>query len=207
MFDKFSYYTKYIILKIKNLVFTDYCVLFCFLAIVFTNTSCTFDYGDKESFGDDKPDLIMENVEYVRVRSANPLAKLQAERVERYEKKSMVKLQNTTFEQYDEQGKEINISGKTGNATVEIDTGNIFMDRNVRIEVKKEDIILETYRLEWIDESKHLSTGDNNEVFVYRQNGTGFTGIGLQSDARKRSWEFIGRVSGTYSYSDEDTEK
>jgi len=184
----------------------SYCVLFCLLVSVFTYTSCTFDYGDKESLGDDQPDLIMGNVEYVRVRSANPLAKLQAERVERYEKKSLVKLQNTTFEQYDEQGKEINISGKTGNATVEIDTGNIFMDRNVRIEVIKEEIILETYRLEWIDKSKYLSAGDNNEVFVYKQNGTGFTGIGFQSDARKRSWEFTGRVSGTYSYNDEDTE-
>jgi len=181
--------------------------LFCLLASVFTNTSCTFDYGDKESSGNDHPDLIMENVEYVRVRSANPLAKLQAERVERYEKQNLIKLQNTTFEQYDEQGKEINISGKTGNATIEIDTGNIFMDSNVRIEVKKEDIILETYRLEWIDKSKYLSTGDNNEVFVYRQNGTVFTGVGLQSDTRKRNWEFTGSVRGTYTYSDEDTEK
>jgi len=121
---------------IKNKLFS-YCVLFCLLASIFTNISCTFDYGDKESFGDDHPDLIMENVEYMRVRSASPLAKLQAERVERYEKQNLIKLQNTTFEQYDEQGKEVNISGKTGNATVEIDTGNIFMDSNVRIEVKK----------------------------------------------------------------------
>jgi LPS export ABC transporter protein LptC len=185
----------------------SFCVLFCLLVFAFTNVSCTFDYGGKESLGDDQPDLIMENVEYVRVRSANPLAKLQAERVERYEKQSMVKLQNTTFEQYDGQGEEVNISGKTGIATVEIDTGNILMDRNVRIEVKKEDIILETYRLEWIDESKHLSAGDNNEVFVYKQNGTRFTGTGLQSDTRKRNWEFTGSVRGTYKHNDEDTEE
>jgi LPS export ABC transporter protein LptC len=183
----------------------SHCVLFCLLIFVFTNVSCTFDYGDKESYGDDHPDLIMENVEYVRVRSANPLAKLQAERVERYEKQSLIKLQNTIFEQYGEQGEEVNVSGKTGNATIEIDTGNIFMDNNVRIEVKKEDIILETYRLEWIDESKYLSTGDN-EVYVYRNDGTTFTGIGLQSDTRKRDWEFLGTVRGTY-HNDENTEQ
>jgi hypothetical protein len=80
------------------------------------------------------------------------------------------------------------------------------MDNNVRIEVKKEDIILETYRLEWIDESKYLSTGDNNEVYVYRNDGTIFTGIGLQSDTRKRDWEFLGTVRGTY-HNDEDTEQ
>jgi len=188
---------------IKNRSFS-YCILFCLLA--FTSVSCTFDYGDKESSGDGHPDLIMENVEYVRVRSANPLAKLQAERVERYNKQNMIKLQNTTFEQYDQQGEEINVSGKTGNATVEIDTGNIFMDRNVRIEVLTEDIILETNQLEWLNEAKHLSTGTDNEVYVYRKDGTMFSGIGLQSDIRERSWEFQGRVKGSYIRDDENTE-
>jgi len=61
--------------------------LFCLFALSFTFVSCTFDYGGGESHGEDHPDLIMKNVEYVRVRSANPQAKLQAELVERYEKK------------------------------------------------------------------------------------------------------------------------
>jgi len=187
----------------KNKLFL-YCTLFCLLT--FANISCTFDYGNKESSGDDQPDLIMENVEYVRVRSASPLAKLQAERVERYNKQNMIKLQNTTFEQYDQQGENINVSGKTGNATVEIDTGNIFMDRNVRIEVLTEDIILETNQLEWLNESKHLSTGTDNEVYVYKKDGTMFSGVGLQSDIRERSWEFQGRVKGTY-IKDDNTEQ
>jgi LPS export ABC transporter protein LptC len=188
----------------KNLF--SYCVLSCLLVYVFTNVSCTFDYGDKESFGNDLPDLIMENVEYVRVRSGDPLAKLQAERVERYEKQNLIKLENMTFEQYGEQGDEINVSGRAGNAAVEIDTGDILMDNNVRIEVKKEDIILETYQIKWIDESKYLSTGENNEVYVYRKDGTTFTGIGLQSDTRKRDWEFLGAVRGMYN-NEQDTEQ
>jgi len=116
----------------------------------------------------------------------------------------LIKLQNTTFEQFDQQGKEINVSGKTGSATVEIDTGNIFMDNTVRIEVLTEDIILETEQLEWLNDSKYLSTGNNNEVYVYRKNGTMFSGIGLQSDIRKRTWEFQGRVKGTYIKNDDD---
>ncbi|MDR2953381.1 MAG: LPS export ABC transporter periplasmic protein LptC [Treponema sp.] len=187
----------------KNRLFS-YCSLFCLLAL--TTISCTFDYGEKESDGNDQPDLIMENVEYVRVKSANPLAKLQAERVERYEKQNMIKLENATFEQYGEHGEAVNVSGKTGNATVEIDSGNIFMNRNVTVEVLTEDIILETHQLEWLNESKHLSTG-NDEVYVYRKNGTMFSGIGLQSDTRKRNWEFQGSVRGTYIREDEDTDE
>jgi len=184
-----------------------YCALFFLLVLAFTVVSCSFDYGDKESHGEEQPDLIMKNVEYVRVRSANPQAKLQAELVERYEKKNVIKLQNTSFEQYDQQGKEINVSGKTGNAVYEIDTGNIFMDNNVRIEVRTEDIILETEQVEWLNDTKHLSAGSNNEVYVYKKNGTMFSGIGLQSDIRKRTWEFQGRVKGTYIKNDDDTEE
>jgi LPS export ABC transporter protein LptC len=184
----------------------SYFILLCLLAAAFANVSCTFDYGNNESDSDDTPDLIMENVEYVRVKSADPLAKLQAERVERYEKQNMIKLQNTTFEQYGENGEEVNVSGKAGKATVEIDTGNIFMDSNVRIEVLTEDIILETPQFEWLNESKYLSTGNDNEVYVYRKNGTMFSGVGLQSDTRKREWEFQGSVRGTYIKEDEDTE-
>jgi LPS export ABC transporter protein LptC len=146
----------------------------------------------------------MENVDYVRVRSADPLARILAERVERFERQNLIKLQNATFEQYGERGEEVNMIGRTGNAIVEIDSGDIFMDRNVRIEVITEDITIETYQLEWRDEPKTLLTGDNNEVFIFRDNGTRFTGIGLHGNARNRTWEFVGNVRGTYIHTEED---
>jgi LPS export ABC transporter protein LptC len=144
----------------------------------------------------------MENVEYLRVRSSDPLARIKATRVERYEKQNLMKLENLTFEQYGERGKEINVYGKAGYAQVEIDTGDVFLDRNVRLDVAAEDIILETYQLEWKNELKSLSTGENAEIFIYKGNGTRFTGTGLRVDARKRFWEFTGSVRGTYIYDD-----
>jgi LPS export ABC transporter protein LptC len=177
-----------------------------YLLLIFPFFSCTFDYGDKESEDDDLPDLIMENVEYVRVRSAAPLARIQADRFERYEKQKLAKMENVIFEQYGERGEEINIYGKAGTATVNIESGDIFMDKNVNLEVRTEDIILETYQLEWKDESKSIFTGEKNDTFIYKENGTRFTGIGLQANARLRNWEFLGSINGVYIHEDKDRE-
>jgi LPS export ABC transporter protein LptC len=176
------------------------------LLLIFSFFSCTFDYGDKESENDGLPDLIMENVEYVRVRSADPLARIQAERFERYEKQNLAKLENVIFEQYGEHGEAINIYGKAGAATINIESGDIFMEKTVNLEVRTEDITLETYQLEWKDESGSVFTGEKNETFIYKDNGTRFTGIGLQANARLRSWEFLGSINGVYIHEDNDEE-
>jgi LPS export ABC transporter protein LptC len=144
----------------------------------------------------------MENVDYVRVRSTDPLARIRAERVERYEKLNIIKLQNLSFEQYGNKGSEVNVSGRLGYALVEIDSGDIYMENGVKLEVQTEDVILETDQLEWKDEPRTISTGENQEVYIYRDNGTSFTGIGLQADSRLRTWEFLGIVRGTYIHDD-----
>jgi len=181
-------------------------MLFSFFFFLFA-VSCTFDYGESESTGDELPDMIMENVDYVRVRAADPLARIQAERVERYDKQSLMKLQNLSFEQYGEHGKEVNVHGRAGNATVETDSGDIFMNSGVRLDVETEDIMLETNRFEWRDEPREVYTGENEEVHIYRENGTHFTGMGLQANTRMRTWEFSSSVGGTYIHEDKDAEE
>jgi LPS export ABC transporter protein LptC len=179
-------------------------LILCCLLILFSALSCTFDYGDRESSGGDLPDLVMENVKYMRVRNADPLAQIQANRIERYESQSLLKADNIIFEQYGERGNEIYVHGSVGTATVEIDSGDIFMDKNVRLEVITEDIILETQQLEWRDEPRSIHTREHDVVYIFRENGTRFNGIGLRGDARRRTWDFLGSVSGTYIHDEED---
>jgi len=169
--------------------------------------SCTFDYGESNSSERELPDLVMVNVEYIRVRSADPIARVQAERAERYEKQGIMKLQNFTFEQYGDRGNEVNTQGGAGNASVDINTGDITMTNGVRLEVESEDIILETNQLEWKDETHIISTGEEEEVNIYRENGTNFIGVGLTADTRKRSFEFSGNVSGSYIQEDDENEE
>jgi LPS export ABC transporter protein LptC len=178
----------------------------CILMILFA-AGCTFDYGDLEAAERTLPDLIMENVEYVRVRSADPIARIQAERLERYENQGIMKLQNFVFEQFGgERGEEVNAAGSAGLATVRIDSGDIYMDNGVRMEVESEDIIIETTQLNWKDAQRQLSSGGEDTVHISQQNGTNFMGIGLFVDIRNRTWEFFGTVSGTFIHEDDEDE-
>jgi len=178
------------------------CILFFLITL-----SCTFDYGETDSSERELPDLVMVNVEYIRVRSADPIARVQAERAERYEKQGVMKLENFTFEQYGDRGHEVNTQGGAGNASVDINSGDITMTNGVRLEVESEDIIIETNQLEWKDETHILSTREEDEVDIYRENGTHFTGIGLTANARTRSFEFLGGVGGTFIQEDDESEE
>jgi len=178
----------------------------CYLSLLalFLAGSCTFDYGEGTSSNDHLPDLVMKDVEYVRVRSADPIAWFHADQAERYERQGIMKLENITFEQYNERGEETNIYGKAGNAVIQLSSADIFMDNGVIVEVKSEDIILDTYQLEWKDEDRLLSAGEGREVNIYRENGTRLTGRGFNADARRRSWGFSGSIRGTYIHEDTD---
>ena len=177
----------------------------CFL-LLFT-VSCTFDYGQNEGPDANQPDIVMENVEYVRMRSADPLARFKAERAERFEELGVMRLRNFSFEQFGNHGEDVNAYGRAGSAEAEIDSGNISMGDGVRIEVESEDIIIETQRLEWKDKERLLLGGETDAVNISQSSGTGFSGTGFSADARRRTWEFSDGVSGTYIHEDEEDEE
>jgi len=190
--------------RIKNSVLLRVLRGFIFFLLL---SSCSFDYGNQEGTDKDQPDLIMENVEYVRIRSADPQARFQAERLERYEERGIIELHNFSFEQFGNHGEEINAYGRAGSASVEIDSGDIHLDDGVRIDVDTEDLAIETKWLEWKDKERTLAGGEEEEVNIYQESGTAFTGTGFQADARRRTWEFTGNVSGTYIYDDEEEDE
>jgi len=148
----------------------------------------------------------MTNVVYVRVRSADPIAKVQAERAERFESRGVMVLHNFTFEQFGDSGNEVESFGWAGTASVHIESGDVSMSDGVRLEVESEDFILETNQLNWRDDPRLLSSGENDEVFIFRANGTNFTGIGFNANIREHSWAFTGAVFGTFIPDDEDEE-
>jgi len=168
--------------------------------------ACSFDYGNQEGADKSQPDIVMNNVEYVRVRSWDPQARFQAELVERYEERRIMELRNFSFEQYGNRGEDVNAFGRAGSATVEIDSMDIHLDNGVRIDVDSENIAIETRWLEWKDKDRILSSGENDEVGIFRDNGTTFSGIGFLADARRRTWEFSGMAGGTYIHNDDEEE-
>ena len=181
-------------------------LLFSLFLFLFSFSSCSFDYGNQDGADKNQPDIVMENVEYVRVRSADPQARFLAERLERYEERGIIELRNFSFEQFGSDVEEINAYGRAGSASVEIESGDIHLDDGVRIDVDTEDLAIETKWLEWKDKERTLAGGEEEEVNIYQESGTDFTGIGFRADARRRTWEFTGNVSGTYVKDDDEEE-
>jgi LPS export ABC transporter protein LptC len=183
-----------------------------FLALSFSaftvllSAACSFDYGSSLSGEEETPDIIMNDVEYVRVRDGDPQVRFKAELVERYEESRIMELSNFSFEQFERRGGTINATGSAGTAHVELDSGDINLAAGVTLAVESEDIVIETAKLDWKDEQRDLSGDKSDLVKIDRANGTSFSGRGFSANARSRTWGFSGGISGTYIHDDEDEE-
>jgi LPS export ABC transporter protein LptC len=175
-----------------------------FIALLFAG--CSFDYGSYLSGEEEMPDIIMNDVEYVRVRDGDPQVRFKAELAERYEESRIMELKNFSFEQFERHGEEINAAGSAGTAHVELDSGDINLAGGVTLAVESEDIVIETDKLAWKDKQRDLSGDVSDEVKINRANGTSFSGRGFSANARSRTWGFSGGIRGTYIHEDDDEE-
>jgi len=160
--------------------------------------ACSFDYGQGQSDGETKPDLVMEDVEYVRFQGGAPLLRFRAENAERYEEKQIMNLKNFSFEQFEDAQGAVDARGGAAEAVVELDSLNISMSGGVRVAVDSEDILISTGGLVWQDKEQSLSVDEAGQVDITRSDGTLFTGYGFSADVRSRTFAFDGGVSGTY---------
>ena len=162
--------------------------------------ACSFAY-DTFPQNDDKPNLVMENAEYVRIVNGNPEIRVNAEEIRHFEAKHTMELDNFSFEQYNTspEGQEaipdVNARGNAGMARMETDTGNVNISGGVSITVVSEDYSLETTELSWQDKEKFLSAP--GIVNITRSNGTTLKGTQFTAYARSRSWEFGSAVEGS----------
>jgi LPS export ABC transporter protein LptC len=180
--------------------------IFLLLPLLIPLGGCSFDYGASSSDTKDQPDIIMREVEYVRVRDGDPTARFQAELAERYEERQTMEIRSFSFEQFNPRKDEVNALGRAGNASMELDSGNIRLENGVRIEIESEDIVIETAGLDWRDAERELAGEEGAEVNISRSDGTSFIGRGFSANARSRTGAFSGGVEGSYSQDDDEEE-
>jgi LPS export ABC transporter protein LptC len=184
-----------------------YGVFLLVLLAFFTIPGCSFDYGADNAQDSGLPDLVMSNVDYVRVRDGDPQVRFQAEQAERYENQQLMELRNFSFEQFSNHGGDVDSTGTAAAARVELDSGNIGLSGGVSLSVDSEDITIQTESLDWLDKERQLSGGPEAPVRILRDDGTSFQGRGFSANTRSRRWEFIGPVGGSYVYDEEDEDE
>ena len=178
-----------------------------FLPTVLLLAACSFDYSGISDSENNRPDIIMENIEYVRVRGAEPLVRFRAEYAERWEERQIMEIRAFSFEQLQNNGEEVNAEGWAGTASVQLDTGNVSLRDGVRINIESEDIIITTDGLEWRDKERLLFGAQGAEVDIERMDGTSFIGRGFSVDIRNRTWAFTGEVRGTYVETEDEEDE
>ena len=184
--------------KCKQARFLRYLVFtFLFSLFTFLFSHCSFDYGTSRD-DIERPDIIMHDVEYVRVRQGDPLVRFRAEYAERYEEQQIMNLDAFVFEEFQDSGYSVNTVGNAGAASIELDSGNVNLSRGVYIRVESEDITIETSVLRWMDNERQLEGGENEVVEIRRSDGTIFIGRGFNANAREQTWQFNHGVQGSY---------
>jgi LPS export ABC transporter protein LptC len=165
--------------------------------------ACSFDYGAlSDEPPESVPDVVMTEVEYVRVRDGVAVVRLQAESVERYEADRRIVVTAPRFEQYAGDGSE-GASGSSSAAVVHSETGDVDLSGGVSLSIPEEELTIETEALSWKDEDRKLKGKEEAPVLVKKIDGSYLSGTGFTADARSRSWELSGSVAGVF-VEDED---
>jgi LPS export ABC transporter protein LptC len=176
------------------------------IAFIVLDGSCSFNYGNQEPEESTLPDIVMEDLEYVRVRAGSPQAHFTAERAERYDKRRTMELSAIQFEQYNAATGELDAKGTAGGAEIELANGNVTLKNGIDLSVESEDVTLETDWLAWNDGERTLKGKEEEAVVIKQSGGTDFSGTGLSADVRSRQWEFSGGAEGAFEQDDEEGE-
>jgi LPS export ABC transporter protein LptC len=175
-----------------------------FFVFAVLGAGCSFDYGNQETEESTLPDIIMEHLDYVRVRAGSPQARFIAERAERYDKRRTMEMSGIQFEQYNLATGELDAKGIAGGAEVELANGNVTLKDGIDLSVESEELTLETDWLAWDDGERTLKGREDAAVVIKQTGGTDFRGTGLSADVRSRQWEFSGGAEGYFEQDNEE---
>ncbi len=171
---------------------------------------CSLDYQGamgSETLSESVPEMIMEDFQHTSVRKGKPAFSLSAGRAESYEKKHETVLSSVSFTELDSAG-EVLTEGSADHVVYFSDTENADISGNIQLRSVSEEATILADSLQWIDETRILSAGEDSAVIIRKDDGTEFGGKGFSGDFGTKTFVFSSDVKGTYILEeDEDDEK
>jgi len=145
-----------------------------------------------------RPDLVMQDVDYVRVTDGAIMFHLQADKIDHFENNHLFQVQNIRFEQFTKGVTDPDAMGAAGFAQFWTTTQDAVFGEGVRIVIPSEDLSVEANNLQWHNSQKKLFGTLGDEVLLKKTDGSMLVGKGFSADGRSKSWQFTGPVSGIY---------
>jgi LPS export ABC transporter protein LptC len=159
-------------------------------------SACSFEYETAPVASTSQSDLTMEGLEYVHVENGVPTLSFEADRAERWESAQRMELSNVTFDQYTDG--EAMSRGGADSISINLASNDVEFSGNVRLESLSEDLLIESPRLSWANQDRHLSSGADDLVRLSQSDGSEISGLGFSASVWTRTWEFSSAVTGTY---------
>ncbi|GHU22467.1 hypothetical protein FACS1894172_06090 [Spirochaetia bacterium] len=147
--------------------------------------ACSFDYGGTSGKDDDRPTLVLSDVEYIRMENGELILQFEADTVERFDAKSLMKCENFSFEHFENQ-----TAGQADTVSIELETGNLTMDGNIVVTSDSEETTITTGHLEWDDTKRTITGSPDDHTSIEKADGTSMSGWGFSAQLNSKSWEF-----------------
>jgi LPS export ABC transporter protein LptC len=178
-------------------------ILVLILSHVFS-LSCSFDYDEAtvdEELSEEIPDSISFKFSQVIVYEDGARIKLEAERVEVYEKLNQITAYGLHFEEYGADG-ELLAEGKANKAIYDMETEDAEFSGSVIFTSIQEKATVKTEGIYWEDESRMLTTPPDVLVLFEKDDGSFIEGKELEADLRRMEIRFANDVRGRINIED-----
>lgn len=169
--------------------------IFIFLTLEFS--SCSLKYEDYDVDQNKIPQLVMHHFQQTFVKKNKKKLLLKGERAERNEKQKELKLQQISFEEYDEEGQTLS-NGQAKTVLVKTDSHDAILDGGVKIWNEKHKTTLETESLSWQQKEKRLVAIGRAGVSLTKKDGSQFHGQSADMDFKTNTLKLSGDVKGVW---------
>ena len=168
---------------------------------------CTIDYESAlvvDERPEDIPQTILTNARLTIQRQDDREFRVRADRVESYPELEEQRFWGFSFEEYDLDG-DLLASGQADYALYFDATDDVRLEGNILFESLSDGLTVRAEELEWTDETRTLTGGQDRTIRVDREDGSWIEGRGFAADFRRSVLEFRGSVQGVI-VTDEEAE-
>jgi LPS export ABC transporter protein LptC len=168
--------------------------------------SCSFDYEGAtidEALAEETPESRIVGLSQTVVENGTTSFEIEAESVEVYEGHTKTVAYGVRFREYDAEG-DLLTEGRADRAVFRNETEDAEFEGNVRLHAVKEELVVETDRVEWNSEERRLLTPPDSRVRLEKEDGSFLEGRGFEADLRRRYVRFQAAVKGYYVVNDEE---
>jgi LPS export ABC transporter protein LptC len=164
-----------------------------FILLIF---SCKLNYDSSVSdvFSESVPSSVLYEVQQVEVKNGTPKTSFSAQEAKIWDKREDTELFSVEFLEYD--GNKEVVTNGTADYLILNNNNDASIEGNVRGYSVRNEASIKAEELSWQDETRELSSTDDDVVEITLDGGTELRGSGFSADFYTNTMGFSSRVEG-----------